>query len=164
MMDATLRRRLASGVNDPSLHPEHQLLIRRVAALQSRVTDLLRVHQAAQRALEAEIVRMRAQAVVNRTQRLWGLPEQPRQRREPSGTAVGTHAPGVRAEQAADSVLCQTGCVGHAHAWLQADGGCSRTSRACTEVPVSPTPPIRQQSDPDRARPTTFPAEQVLGR
>jgi hypothetical protein len=133
MTASMLKRRAASAADDQPLHQEHQLLIRKVAALQSRVSDLVQAHLRVQRTMEAEIVRLRAQAMVDRTQRLWALPEQPRPRREPSRQPMADDpSPGGR--EAADAVICQTGCVGHAHPWLQADGGCSRTGRVCTEL------------------------------
>ena len=34
----------------------------------------------------------------------------------------------------ATEVLCQTGCQGHAHPWLDADGACRLTGGECTRV------------------------------
>ena len=39
-----------------ALHEEHALLIRKLPALQSRVSSLMQAHLAAERALEAEIL------------------------------------------------------------------------------------------------------------
>jgi hypothetical protein len=152
MTAGALKRRMASAADAQLLHQEHQLLIRKIAALQSRVSDLVQAHLIAQRTMEAEIMRLRAQALVARTQRLWALPERPPQRREQSGQAMADDSRS-RGRQAADAVLCQTGCVGHAHPWLRADGGCSRTGRACTELLPATSTPTRHDPARVSARP-----------
>ena len=147
MSDSVLNRRLASKVDTLPLHQEHQLLIRMVAALQSRVTDLVQTHLMAQRTLEAEILRLRARAMVDHTRRLWAVPRPPATRRDRTAPATETDDRDPSRWRAANAVLCQTGCVGHAHPWLQVDGECSRTGRACTEL--HPTHSTHTSLDPD---------------
>jgi hypothetical protein len=103
---------------------EHGVLTRQVAGLQRRVGEQLRAHAMQVSALEDEVLHLRAQLIVSRTSLLWGL-----------GVA-GVMKPQARRAEAqamaeASSVICQTGCVGHAHPWLEADGQCRRTGHAC---------------------------------
>ena len=111
---------------------EHGALTRRLAGLQSRVDAQLRASNEKVLALEGEVLRLRTQLVLARTCVLWGLnamvltrPLQQR-RTKPEGTLPSL------AE--ASGVICQTGCVGHAHPWLDADGQCRRTGVACNQV------------------------------
>lgn len=108
MNASALKRRPTSTVDALPLHLEHQLLIRKVAALQSRVTDLVQTHLAAQRALEAEILQLRAQATVDRPRRLWAVPEQPATRRGCIAHTIEADGPGASSRQAAEAVLGQT--------------------------------------------------------
>lgn len=109
---------------------EHGVLTRQLAGLQRRVGEQVRAHARQVAALEDEVLRLRVQLVVARTCLLWGLGVAgvtrpvPRRARTPVAGAVETMAE-------ASSVICQTGCVGHAHPWLEADGQCRRTGQAC---------------------------------
>ena len=109
---------------------EHGVLTRQMAGLQRRVDEQMRTHAQRVTALEAEVLHLRAQLVIARTCLLWGLGvagvvwPMPRRAR----TAV---ADAVEAMAEASSVICQTGCVGHAHPWLESDGQCRRTGQAC---------------------------------
>jgi hypothetical protein len=109
---------------------EHGVLTRQMAGLQRRVGEQLRAHAQQVQVLEDEVLHLRAQLVVARTCMLWGLGvagvARPLSRR--ARTAV---ADAVEAMAEASSVICQTGCVGHAHPWLEADGQCRRTGAAC---------------------------------
>lgn len=131
---------------------EHGALTRLLAGLQHRMGELLRAHALQVQALEGEILRLRGQLVVARTGLLWGLPRgrrlartlalRPATAMRPPAT-VAAPAPALRE---ANAVICQTGCVGHAHPWLEVDGQCRRTGQACelrSEPSASPELPDR---------------------
>lgn len=113
---------------------EHGALTRQVAGLQRRVGEQLRAYALQVSALEDEVLHLRAQLIVSRTSLLWGLgvagvmKPLARRARWPAGQAE------AGAMREASSVICQTGCVGHAHPWLEADGQCRRTGVACTQL------------------------------
>ncbi|WP_439586489.1 hypothetical protein [Hydrogenophaga sp.] len=115
------------------LAQEHGALTRQMASLQRRVSEQVRAQAQQLAALEEEVVCLRGQLIVTRTCMLWGLGvagvARPMPRRP--------HAPVIAAQEPmaeASSVICQTGCVGHAHPWLEADGQCRRTGVACNQV------------------------------
>ncbi|MGE0097476.1 MAG: hypothetical protein AB7S86_03920 [Hydrogenophaga sp.] len=111
---------------------EHGVLTRQLAGLQRRVETQMRASQAQLLALEGEVLRLRTQLVLTRTCVLWGLnamvSTRPLLQRRTNPDAALTSL----AE--ASGVICQTGCVGHAHPWLEADGQCRRTGGACNQV------------------------------
>jgi len=112
---------------------EHAALVRWLGQLQRRIGTLQQAHQQQVAALRAELMWLRGQALVLRTATLWGL-----------GGAVlaapgsAARAPVLRAIQPvwreASEVICQTGCVGHAHPWRDDQGLCRRTGEACQPV------------------------------
>ncbi len=110
---------------------EHGALTRQVAGLQRRVGEQLRACAQQVSALQEEVLHLRAQLIVSRTSLLWGLGVagvmKPLARRVRPGS--GPAEAGAMRE--ASGVICQTGCVGHAHPWLEADGQCRRTGQAC---------------------------------
>ncbi len=113
---------------------EHGVLTRQMAGLQRRVGEQMRAYAQQVSALQDEVVHLRGQLIVSRTCMLWDLGRagvmKPVVRR---ARQLAAHAEaGAMAE--ASSVICQTGCVGHAHPWLEADGQCSRTGTACTQI------------------------------
>lgn len=112
---------------------EHGVLTRQIASLQRRVGEQMRAYAQQVSVLEEEVLHLRGQLIVSRTCMLWGLGVagvvKPPARRL---RAVAAAHAGNMAE--ASSVICQTGCVGHAHPWLEADGQCRRTGNACTLV------------------------------
>lgn len=143
-----------------SLAQEHGVLVRTLGALQRRVGQLQHAHAQALGELQGEVMRLRAQLVAARTRVLWGLP------------AGGDLAPGARAVvdatprptartghppqrvatghlAAAQAVICQTGCVGHAHPWREADGQCRRMGQACDTARAGSTAEP-QPADPGR--------------
>lgn len=103
-----------------ALQREHGVLLRHLGQVQQRLGT--RLHR-----LETENLRLRAALLVQRTAWLWGL-----------GPPVGR--PGRGNQEQAESllsthhVLCRVGCEGHAHAWLDDDGQCRRTGRACDTI------------------------------
>ncbi len=120
---------------------EHGVLTRQMAGLQRRVGEQLRAHVQQIAALEDEVMRLRAQLVVSRTCLLWGLGVAgvvrplPRRAQHAVASAVASMAE-------ASQVICQTGCVGHAHPWLEDDGQCRRTGQACTQVGAAAEDPV----------------------
>lgn len=121
-----------------ALAQEHGALVRLLGGLQRRVATLQAEHAQALGDLQAEVLRLRAQLVASRTRVFWGLAagvdgssavslaDEPVARTDhrPSGGVSATLA-------AASTVICQTGCMGHAHPWRDADGQCRRTGLAC---------------------------------
>lgn len=112
---------------------EHAVLCRQLGGVQDRVTRLLREKEIALNALSSEVVCLRGQLVVARTSLLWGMTASvaglPLQARA-SGAARARIGPAQDLE-AARKVICQTGCAGHAHAWLTGEGQCSWRGRDC---------------------------------
>lgn len=111
---------------------EHGALVRRLAALQQRVSTQLQGAGRRVAALEADNLRLRAELVRMRTAVVWGLGPSPL----PARAANPLRSPHPHAPEllAAGKVICQTGCVGHAHPWLAADGHCRRTGQACARL------------------------------
>lgn len=113
---------------------EHGVLTRQMAGLQRRVGEQMRAYAQQVSALQDEVTHLRAQLIVSRTCMLWGLGVagvvKPLVRR---ARAVAPRVETVSMAEA-DGVICQTGCVGHAHPWLESDGQCRRTGNACTQV------------------------------
>lgn len=117
---------------------EHGVLMRQIGGLQRRSSELLRTSTAREAALVAQNLRLRAELVLLRTRVFWGLGAAavlrcPPAERKPARAPLDTGAPEAQA------VICQTGCVGHAHPWLEADGQCRRSGQACERVEL-PTP------------------------
>jgi hypothetical protein len=112
---------------------EHSALLRQMGHLQQRISAQL--HHAAQyqRQLESDNLRLRAELMVVRTATVWGMGYAARVRstyprhRDP----MPVNDPALRE---AHSVICQTGCVGHAHPWLDASGQCLRSGQACERL------------------------------
>jgi hypothetical protein len=112
---------------------EHRVLMRQIAGLQRHSGELLQASAQRERALLAENLCLRAQLVLLRTSVFWGLGaavalRRPVPPRLPARSNYATEAP------AAQAVICQTGCVGHAHPWLEADGQCRRSGQVCVRV------------------------------
>ena len=123
---------------------EHLCLQRHLAVLQARVSEQMATLAEAQalaearaataecrcHALERALIRERARAVLACTRWSWGLGgPPPHDLPAPRGTSAD-QTPLVSATE----VLCQTGCQGHAHPWLDADGACRLTGGECTRV------------------------------
>jgi hypothetical protein len=112
---------------------EHGALLRRLAQLQQRVGDQLQASARRQAALDGENIRLRGELVRMRTAVAWDLRPAalvPRAATGPRSRAPRI-APGLLEAQA---VICQTGCAGHAHPWLEPDGQCRRTGQACDRL------------------------------
>ena len=125
------------GARSLALHEmarEHGALVRQLGALQRRVGDLLRSHADTLVELQCENVRLRAELVVLRSAVFWGLGAAGVVRRAPARAGKApTQPPWLEAQ----AVICQTGCVGHAHPWLGDHGQCRRTGQACAPLAVS---------------------------
>lgn len=131
---------------------EHGVLARRLASLQDRVSRQIAYHADQVRVLQAEVVRLRGRLLQARTALLWGLARG--DLRDPSQAVFRPGIPARRLSLVSDAlpearaVICQTGCAGHAHAWLGADGVCRRTGSSCdagataeaSAMPVTPHP------------------------
>lgn len=117
----------------PDLLTEHTALVRWLGQLQRRIGTLQQEHQQQVDKLQAELMRLRGQAMVLRTATLWGLGGAVL---APTGSAA--RAPVLRTVQPvwreASEVICQTGCVGHAHPWRDDQGLCRRTGEVCQPV------------------------------
>jgi len=115
---------------------EHGILCRQLGGIQQRVSTLLAQHQAEIRRLDRETVYLRGQLLVARTALLWGLARAVVQTR-PTGTTdhrstrERTRTPSL---PEARPVLCQVACVGHAHAWLDDRGQCTRDGQTCDRL------------------------------
>ncbi|MFT3814669.1 MAG: DUF2325 domain-containing protein [Acidovorax sp.] len=104
------------------------MLTRRYAALQRRCTELLQVQAREIAQLQGQVLRLRAQAVVQCSAWAWeredGLME------KLPAADLGRLEHSLRA---ADLVICQTGCVGHGAFWRVQDH-CKRTGKTCVLV------------------------------
>lgn len=122
---------------------EHGTLLRRMAQLQQRVSEQLQTAERHQQDLEAENIRLRAELVRLRTTVAWGLRPAAMALRSGGG---GQHSEATDAREAmpeAQGVICQTGCVGHAHPWLGDDGQCQRSGMACERLAEEAWSPSR---------------------
>ncbi|MBD3892698.1 hypothetical protein [Hydrogenophaga sp.] len=128
-------RTLHEGARVYELVAEHAALARQIGGLQRQVGAQLQ--HSAQRidTLETQLLQLRAQLLITRSSVLWGLGLGLAGRLASRAAAASAARP--RASQSswsqASQVICQTGCVGHAHPWLQDDGLCLRTGQACEQ-------------------------------
>lgn len=126
-------------VHAPSVASELAVCLRYLGGVQSRCTDLVTQQQQQIEQLQAQLIRSRAQCVLERTQNLWGLWSIQTRARPASLPEAGTVSSEVqrplkdKAWQTAQKIICQTGCMGHAHPWLKSDGQCARTGQECDE-------------------------------
>lgn len=126
-----VRGRALPAAQDLTL--EHVALVGRLGRLQQRVTEQLQAGALRQAALEAENLRLRCELVRMRTAVAWDL--RPAALQSPPRPGPRAIAPRVDAEmREAQAVICQTGCAGHAHPWLEPDGQCRRTGQACDRL------------------------------
>jgi len=103
---------------------EHAVLVRMLAGAQARVSALVGEHAQQISTLQAQIVRLRGRAILRETMLAWLRESLLRLAPEPAED-LAPHA------DAADRVICQTGCVSHDNYWLEG-GQCRRTSKSCT--------------------------------
>lgn len=125
-----------SLVNAPPVS-ELAVVLRHLGGVQSEVSELVRQQQREIDQLQGQLIRLRAQRVLERTQNFWGLSKPPRgthpAKSREDGTVSGITSPSLKAKawQAAQKIICLTGCAGHAHPWLKPDGQCARTGKEC---------------------------------
>lgn len=117
---------------------EHGVLMRQIGGLQRRSSELQQAAAQRETALLAENLRLRAELVLLRTSVFWGLGAATVMRRPAAERAAAKPHYASEAPQA-QAVICQTGCVGHAHPWLDADGQCRRSGQACERLDVGET-------------------------
>jgi hypothetical protein len=127
----------------PDLVAEHAVLARWLGQLQRRMGVLQHDHRQQVAVLKADLMRLRGQTLVLRTATFWGL----------SGLLLApadraARVPVLRAVhlawREASEIICQTGCVGHAHPWRDDQGLCRQTGKACQ-------PGAGAQAEPDAA-------------
>ncbi len=114
---------------------EELVWIRRLGRVQTRMTQTVQRMVAQIDQQQAEIIRLRAGLIMSRTSTLWGLqglqhtePVRLDKRRVGIMHGVGEQVP-IRSS--ADRVICQTGCISHAHHWLGEAGQCQRDGEPC---------------------------------
>jgi len=118
---------------------EQMVMIQRLGRVQARMTQTVQQMVAKINQQEAEIIRLRAGLIVSRTCMLWGLqglahtdPIRP-----PGGArrlaARGVGERGAASRSITDPVICQTGCISHAHHWLDESGLCARDGEPCDQ-------------------------------
>ena len=105
---------------------EHAALVRMLASTQARVSAVVVDHVQQIAVLQAQIVRLRARAIVRDTLVAW-LRESLAQLEPEAAEDLQAHA------DAADRVICQIGCIGHGHYWRDQDQ-CRRTGKGCVLV------------------------------
>ena len=110
---------------------EHGALVRQLAVLQQRLGDQLARQARRLFLLEAENLRQRGELVRTRTALLWGL--HAAAVTTPPRRPVVSRSPALVEPRwsAAEAVICQTGCEGHGHPWLDGQGQCRRTGELC---------------------------------
>ena len=124
----------APPVRGDELVQEHRALVRQLAGLQHRCTSMLQAAAMRQLALDAENLRLRAELVIWRSGVSWGLGATAMARARPNRLPVRPDTPIDPEAREAQAVICQTGCVGHAHPWLASDGQCRRSGDACERL------------------------------
>ena len=136
------------------LAAEHHALCRTYAAVQARWQASNSLQRAEIARLQAQVMQLRAAALVRTTQMAW-LPDGGIQVPQPGPALASLRAlalPGDNAPlqppvparlalleaslQAAELVICQTGCLSHGAYWRD-DGHCRRTGSACL-LPTTP--------------------------
>jgi hypothetical protein len=126
---------LSQGHDQTLALSEHLVLIRQMARLQWHMDHLRAASQERAERQSAEIVRLRGQLLVARTAALWGMAGDPPRVPRAKPVTARPQPENVIQHAATRSAICQTGCVGHAHAWLDDTGHCQRDGRVCERTP-----------------------------
>lgn len=126
------------GAVADDLPADYLLLVRHLARLQVRVSELMLAHARERERLQAEIIRLRAAQIVAATERFWAIGayrtiEGKRTRADLKVHAPTHSRPGDPLQQAR-AAICQAGCQGHGHPWLS-DGQCGLTGESCERLP-----------------------------
>lgn len=129
---------------------EHGVLVRHWAHLQQTITETARENGRTVAALETEVIRLRGQLLVARTQLFWGISGAPPVALTRQHRASASSSPAPSSWPQVDAVLCRTGCAGHAHPWRDDEGLCIRSGEPCGPVEPersssigSPRPAVR---------------------
>ena len=124
-----------------TLPADHVAVCRTYAGVQERCTRLMAQQQAEIAHLQAQVVRLRAAAIV-RVSALAFV-------RADLALLSGPLARWQASMAAADSVICQTGCLSHGAYWRDNEQ-CRRTGKACTvpDAPVTTHLTEKTGSDP----------------
>lgn len=125
---------------------EHGVLQRMYADAQTRCSAHICAQHAEIQRLQAELVRLRARAIVRETAWLWehearmALHAQLAVSQTPAAQATAGAAPAQPpahgqsfSQRATELLICQTGCVSHDDHWRQNDH-CQRTGQPCLLV------------------------------
>jgi hypothetical protein len=115
---------------------EHSALVRKLASLQQRMDVLQRDHAGHIAEVEADRLRLRAELVLMHTAVLWGVGRLGFKRGAILTRQQSNHF--LAEAQEAHAAICQVGCVGHGHVWLDAVGQCRRTGQSCERLPHIP--------------------------
>lgn len=113
--------------NFNDLAHEHAVLARMLGSVQERITIMAMEHECKVAQLQREIVRLRARIIIRDTVLAMVRPDH-----------ESTEVPSENLHDyldAADWVICQTGCVSHGEYW-RAQGHCTRTGKVCVLVQV----------------------------
>jgi hypothetical protein len=130
-MDTDAPMQMPLQDHDP-LTREHQALMRAHGRAQARCSEILHTQARRIALLEAQAVRLRAAVMVRETALAWVREDQARLERAMPG--LSTDPEKLEASlQAADLVICQTGCLSHGAYWRVQDH-CQRTGKACVLV------------------------------
>jgi hypothetical protein len=105
---------------------EHQALVRHWGRLQTQIDGLLKEQALQQAQWTAELMHLRAELIIRDTQVFWGMAKRLSPRIRPAEHEIARPAPSVR------QVICQSGCVSQAHAWLDGDDQCRLYGGGCS--------------------------------
>lgn len=120
----------AAQARTAQIRQEHLALVRHLAGIQAKVSQEIAAQQKRAERAEAESMRLRAELLVVRTAVYWNVREIV-PRRVPPNPRVRPPQVLPQSEEA-QTLICQTGCAGHAHPWLDPDGDCRRLGEPCT--------------------------------
>lgn len=112
-----------------ALLTEHLVSWRQYGAVQQRCSQVIGAQQARIAALEAQLMRARAECIVQRTARACAEEALAGDASRPVVDAQTLQASLV----AADLVICQTGCLSHGDYW-RVQEHCRRTGKTCVLV------------------------------
>jgi hypothetical protein len=125
--------------NAPTLQGEQEMLVwmRHLGKSQMRVGEVyeaLRNQDARIQQMQTQLMQLRAWRVIEHTQKLWGIqtPVMWKTEAKPANRGVKLLGVAGRAwQRLTNRVICQTGCEGHGHPWLNEQGQCTRTGEVC---------------------------------
>jgi hypothetical protein len=113
----------------PDITAEHIALLRQWGRLQTQIEALQRTHAHEKAQTSQELVRLRAQLIIRDTLAYWGMNPLLQRRRV---------APARQPDRAisAQEVICQTGCIAHAHAGMDKEDTCRLLGGTCETLSV----------------------------